>query len=142
MPKRFSVPTKDYADGLLSASMIVIRRVQRRDDDPIHRRFNVSALRVLRVVWQLPQGLDGLGSREDGHPIPRLLTLPNRLVPRAPNWGDREFSVGRFQFLQANDVRARLAHPVQKIGQALPDIVDVECCYLHLSETGIETRLP
>jgi hypothetical protein len=45
---------------------------------------------------------------------------------------NRKISVGRFQFLQSDDVRLRGAQPSQQVRQAPVDIVDVERCDLHV----------
>src|SRR6516164_11393182 len=94
---------------------VAVGRVKRGHDNPIHRRLDVPALLVLRVARQIAQGLDGLPSRQDRHTVPGLLTSPDRLVSSFPDFGDRKFSVSRLEFLQADDVRTRLAHPVQKV---------------------------
>jgi hypothetical protein len=44
---------------------------------------------------------------------------------------DWKLCVGAFEFLQANDVRLRSLEPVQQIGQAAVDVVDVEGRNLH-----------
>jgi len=51
---------------------------------------------------------------------------PDRAVAGLAHRGNRKISVGRFQFLQRDDVGFRRAQPPQQVRQPTVDVVDVE----------------
>jgi hypothetical protein len=83
-------------------------------------------MRIVGIARQAVAGLHRLGaSREDRHPVPALLAVPDCAVAGGPEYGRRKFLVGRFQLLEADDIRSCLFQPRQQIGEATVDAVDV-----------------
>jgi hypothetical protein len=62
------------------------------------------------------------------------LPAPGRAVAGFANRIDRKITVGRFQFLQGNDIGFCLAQPSQQVRQPAVDIVDVERRGLHVPD--------
>src|ERR1700722_1315809 len=100
---------------------VPVGRIKRSDDDPIYCRFDVPALGVGWVAGQLTQGLDRFPFREDGDPVPCLLTSPDRLVSRVFDCLRRKLSIRRLEFLQADDVWASRGEPVEKVREPAPN---------------------
>jgi hypothetical protein len=59
------------------------------------------------------------------------LATQDRAVAGLLDRGKRKICVGRFQFLQGNDVGSCGAQPAQQVGQPPVDVVDVEGGDLH-----------
>src|SRR3546814_1239711 len=57
------------------------------------------------------------------------------LIAGLAQGGGREIRVGRFQFLQADDIGLRRLQPLQHVGQPAVDVVDVEGGDLHAAKS-------
>jgi len=111
---------------------IAVRQVQAADDDSIDGRFDIAAVRLIRVVWQAPARLNGLPALlQDGDPIVGTLTVPDGAVSRAANRELGKGFVGCLELLQADDIGRFPRQPVEKRRQASVDAVDVESGNLH-----------
>ena len=111
---------------------VAVGRIERRDQHAVHRRLDVTRLRVGGIAGQFVAGNDRISAaRQNGDAIPRFLTAPDRAIAGLGNCGLRKFAVGGFQLLQADHVRLRRSKPGQEISQALIDVIDVEGGDLH-----------
>src|SRR6516164_1879747 len=68
---------REFGAGL----WVAVRRIERRDQHPVHRRLDVAALPVYGFARQLSVRDNGLEiAGEDSDPIPRPLTAPSRAI--------------------------------------------------------------
>jgi hypothetical protein len=71
---------------LRAGRWIAIGQIQAVDQDAIHHSFDIAAMGVIRIAGETtPYFLRLAAAREDGNPIPTLLTMPNRAVTRILN---------------------------------------------------------
>ena len=93
-----------------------VRREARagRPDDTVDGRFDVAALRILRIARQAALCfLRRLPTREDGDAVPALLAVPDRAIARRLQGFLRKLLLRRLELLQADDVWTRLFQPAQ-----------------------------
>ncbi len=106
---------------------VAVRGIERRDQHAMHRRLDIAALCVSRIARQLRARDNGLTiAAEDGDSAPRLLAAPSRAITRFRERRLRKLRIRRLEFLKRDDIGLRGAQPVQEVGEALVDIVDVE----------------
>lgn len=55
--------------------------------------------------------------RKDGDAVPAFPTMPDGLITRTFNGGDRKLLMRRLELLQADDVRFRLPQPAEQNGK-------------------------
>ena len=111
---------------------IAVRQIDAGDDDAVDGGLDVARLVILAVAGQGRPGQHRLGvPRQDGDAVPGLLPAPHRAVAGFLDRGSREIGVGRFQFLQGNDIGPGGAQPLHEVRQTPVDVVDVEGCDLH-----------
>ena len=65
------------------------------------------------------------GALKDRYPVPGFLPVPHHAVTGIADRCRREFLVGRLQLLQAGDIRRGVPQPIEQIGEASVDAVDV-----------------
>ena len=87
-----------------------------------------ARMRIAGLPRQRAPDLDRIGpAREDGDAVEAwLLSLPQRPVARVADCRQRKFVVVDAKFLQARDVRPRVAQPIEELRQPPANAVDVE----------------
>jgi hypothetical protein len=106
---------------------VTVRQIDRPNDEPVDRRFQIPAMSVVRIVRQPAPSFQWLSPlRKDRDTVEPLLPMPYRPVTRAL---DRELgkrSVRSLQLLQADDIRTEFFEPLEKSWQSTRDAVDIE----------------
>src|SRR5262249_24208595 len=119
---------REFGPGL----RVAVRRVERRDNDAIHRSLQVAALRIGGITRESSLRHDRLAATpENGDPVPGLFSAPRRAVGCLLDCGSGKLGIRRLQLLQRDHVGLGYTQPVQEIGEALVDVVDVEGRDLH-----------
>ena len=96
---------------------VAVRQIEAADNDPVDRRFDVAAVRIVRIAGQAAAGFHRLGAAcEDRDAVPALLPVPDRAIARGADRGRGKFLIGRLQFLQADDVRRGLLSQRSRLG--------------------------
>jgi hypothetical protein len=99
-----------------AGSRIAVGQIEASDKEATDRRFNIAAVGIVPIAGQTAAGLDRRGApREDRDAVPAFLPMPDRVIAGRVEHRRREFLVGRFQFLQAHDIRLRFRQPTQQI---------------------------
>ena len=84
---------------------IAVRQIEAGDDDAVDGGFDIARLLVVGVAGQLGADQHRIAlARQDGDAVPGLLPAPDRAVAGLADRINRKIGVGRFQFLQRNDV--------------------------------------
>ena len=111
---------------------IAIRQIDAGHDDAPDRRFDIARFPVLAIAGQFCSDQYGIGAPgQDGDAIPAFLPAPDRAVASLGDSCCRKIIVGRFQFLQRDDIGLCLTQPSQQVRQPPVDVVDVEGCDFH-----------
>ena len=111
---------------------IAVGQIDAADQDAADGGLDVARLIILRIAGQGGPRHDRLRSpRQDGDAVPGPLPAPHGVISGPPDRIGRKLRVGAFEFLQADDVGLRALEPVQQVGQAAVDVVDVEGRDLH-----------
>src|SRR5664280_2706855 len=111
---------------------IAVGQIDRGDDEAVHRRFQVAAVRVVGVAGKAAAALvDGAASGQDGDAVEALLAVPDGAVARGLYRRGRKGFVGSLQLLQAGDVGASFLEPFDEARQSAVDAIDVEGRDLH-----------
>jgi hypothetical protein len=116
---------------------VSIGRVDRGDKHAVDGRLQIPALPMGGVAWQVHAGHNRGPSRKYRHAVPAPLAAPNRVITGLPDCLRRELGVCGFELLKAHDVGLGFAEPVQKVAQAMIDVVNVETGDLHVQ---LQTR--
>jgi hypothetical protein len=105
---------------------VAVRQIEASHDQAIGRRFDVAAVYVVWIARQAAADQRRLaGALQDRHPVPGFFPMPNGAITSRADRGCRKFLVGRFEFLQARDIRRGVPEPIKQIGEASVDAVDV-----------------
>jgi hypothetical protein len=105
---------------------ITVWQIETSYDQAIDLRFDIAAVRIIRVARQTAADQRRLvGALQDRHPISGFLAMPDGAIAGRADRGCREFLVGRLQLLQACDIRRGVSQPIKQIGEASIDAVDV-----------------
>src|SRR5262245_6297852 len=98
----------------------------------MHFRLEIAAVRVAGIARQAPPHFHRwYALRENRHAIPRSLAVPDRAVSNLAQRNGGKRVVGRFELLQAHDVRPFLRDPGNELTEATADAVDVVSGDLH-----------
>ena len=117
---------------------VAVRGIERRDQHPLHRRLDIAALRVNRFTRQLRARDNGLAiAGEDSDAIPRLLAAPSRAITCFRERGLRKLRIRSLELLKRDDIGFSGAQPVEQVGEALVDVVNVEGRDFHAARTVI-----
>src|SRR5262245_31108708 len=132
-----AVQPRELVRKFWSRLRIAVRCVERGYDHPVDCRLDVAAFPISDAAWQLGARQNRRRpAREYGDAIPALLPAPDRLVACAAYRVGRELRICRLELLQADHIRLGHIKPAQEIDEALIDVVDVECRYLHRFENA------
>src|SRR4051794_20260954 len=76
---------------LRSRSGIAVWQIEASDDHAVDRRFDVAAVRIVRIARQAPADFHRLGGpRQDRHAVPAFLPMPDRAITGSPDSGFRK----------------------------------------------------
>ncbi len=127
-------PTK-FVRILFRINRIAIRQVQPANAEcaSICRNdcLNVACLFVALVAGQATRYILQWKLGKNSHAVVGLLAMRFDIVAKRLNILAREGVVYAFQLLQTDNVRVCLLQPLNQIGLAGFDRIDVECCDLH-----------
>src|SRR4029079_14135184 len=105
---------------------VAVGKVKAPYDDAVHVGLDVAAVLVLRIAGEDAPAFHGLCTpRKDRDAIPGLLAVPDRLIPGGLNVEEGKTLAHRFQFLDARAVPRLALEPLQQVGKARLDAVDV-----------------
>lgn len=105
---------------------IPVGQIETTHQDAVDRSLDITALVWVRVAREAPAGrMDGGVPRQDGDPVPALLTEPDRFISDVAQGLCREVAVLRLKLLQTDDLRAGCLQPSEQNGQPAVDPVDV-----------------
>ena len=122
-----SLEPRQFVGKLGPRLRITVGQVDGRDQDSAHSGLDVTGLVVGRISRECAaRDHRSRTPRKDGDTVPGTLSPPDRAVARRLYGGDREGAILSLQLLQADHVRLRDGQPVDQVGQALVDVVDVE----------------
>ena len=96
----------------LAGRRIAIGQVQATDQDPIDRRLDIPAVRIIQIARESAACLHRRSAaRQYGDTVPALLALPDCAITGFPDRRLREFLVWCFELLQADDVLLGFGEP-------------------------------
>ena len=111
---------------------VAIRQIQASHNHSGDRRLEIPALVIRKVARQLALKLHRWRAlRQNCHPVPGALPLPQAVVARLQQWLFGETGVQSLQLLQAGNVWLLACQPLQQPRQPALDSVDVVRCDLH-----------
>src|SRR5438094_7297630 len=97
---------------------LTVRQVKAADDNPADIGLYIAAVAIIRIVGKsLAPKLDIEAAREDGDPVPALLSVPDRIISQRRDFRFRKAFVGCLQLLEADDIALGLVEPFQQPGQ-------------------------
>jgi hypothetical protein len=107
--------------------------IKRRYDNTFYCRFDLTTFCVAEIAGQRSSRQNRrCPTREDGDAIPSLLAPPDGFVTRPAYCVRWKLRIRRLELLEADHVRFSDTKPMQKICEALIDVVDVERGNFHL----------
>ena len=109
---------------------ISIRQVKRGNHDSVDRCFDVAAMGVFVAARQAAPVLERVGAAsEDCDTVPGFLPMPDCAIPCGVYGHDRAGVLKSLEFLKADDVRLFAFQPLEQIGKARTNPVDVKSRY-------------
>lgn len=111
---------------------VTIGKIETAYKDAVDRRFDIAALRRIRIAGQAARGFVNFAdAAQDSDAVPALLAMPDRLVAQTPDSALREFFLRRLQFLENDNVRRGFFKSPQQDGQAAVDPIHIVGGDLH-----------
>jgi hypothetical protein len=91
---------------------IPVGQINAAHPNVIHACFYIATVRIVRITWKSATCFRRRHApRENCHPVPALLSMPDCLISLLGDFGFGKSFLGRTQFLQARDVRLFFLQP-------------------------------
>ena len=106
---------------------ITIGQIEAADDHAAHCSFEIATVGVVFTAREATPNFERVQPfGENGHAVPRGLSVPDGSVTRRAEVVDRKCRIGRLQFLQTGHIRPFPFQPFEQRRQSGADAVDIE----------------